>query len=170
MIRHSKSHRRISDVRNPLHNRSRRRLKYGGGTVFTWSVHAPEGDRLQSIGSHGVTRIEETLNGATEVRTPGGDFVVGLPYEMVGELQRLIGDFGTIANALRVLACGLKALLKDFNRGLETIGISERSFPQEGYAFKTSQYIRRIRGISFGVQDVPPRYAATRAKHRNSER
>ena len=57
---------------------------------------------------------------------------------MVGELQGLVGDFGTIADALRVLAGGLKTLLEDFNRGLKTIGIFKRSLPQERCARKES--------------------------------
>ena len=72
------------------------------------------------------------LNDATEVLTPGVDFAVGLPYKMVGKLQELVGDFRTIADALCVLAGGLKVLLEDLNRGLETVGILERGLLQEG--------------------------------------
>jgi len=136
MIRHSKLHRRISDLRNPLHIRTRRLL-------FTWDVHAPEGDRLQSIDNQSVTRIEETLNRATEVLASGVDFAVGLPYKVVGELQGLVGDFWTIADALGVLADGLKTLFEDFDCGLETVGIFKRSLFQEGYGCKTSQYTQK---------------------------
>ena len=73
------------------------------------------------------------MNGATEVLTPSVDFAVGLPYEMVGELQGLVGDFRTIADALCALAGGLKALLEDLNRGLETVGILERGLFQKGW-------------------------------------
>ena len=100
--------------------------------AFTWNVHAPEGNRLQSVGSKSVTRIEETLNGAAEVLAPGVDFAVGLPYEVVGKLQGLVGDFGAVADTLCVLASGLKTLLEDLNRSLETVGILERSLLQEG--------------------------------------
>jgi len=100
--------------------------------VFTWNVHAPESNRLQPVGSKSVTGVEETLNGAAEVLASGVDFTVSLPYEVVGELQGLLGDFGAVANTLRVLAGGLKTLLEDLNRGLETVGILERSLLQEG--------------------------------------
>jgi len=100
--------------------------------VFTWNVHAPEGNRLQPVDSKSVTGVEETLNGAAEVLASGVDFAVGLPHEVVGELQGLLGDFGAVADTLRVLAGGLKALLEDLNRGFETVGILERSLPQEG--------------------------------------
>ena len=72
--------------------------------IFTWNVHAPKGDRLESISSRCITRVKETLNRATEVLAPGVNFAVGLPYEVVGELQGFAGDFGTVADALRALA------------------------------------------------------------------
>jgi len=132
---------------------------------LTWDVHAPEGDCLQSIGSQSVTRIEETLNRAAEVLASGVDFAVGLPYEVVGELQGLVGDFWTITDALRVLAGGLKTLLEDFDCGLKAIGIFERSPFQEGYACETSQYIQKnARFRLWGGQHVPPRYAATHTR------
>ena len=99
--------------------------------MFTWNVHAPEGNRLQPVDSKCITGIEETLNGTAEVLASGVDFAVGLPHEVVGEFQGLLGDFGAVADTLCVLTSGLKALLEDLNRGFEAAGILERSLPQE---------------------------------------
>ena len=72
------------------------------------------------------------MNGAAEVLASSVDLTVGLPYEVVGELQVLVGDFGTVADTLCVLASTLKTLLEDFDRGFETVRILERSLLKEG--------------------------------------
>ena len=134
MIRHSDTRQNIRSFVSPrIGNQN---------PVLTWNVHTPEGNRLQSVGSHSVTGVEEGLNRATEILTSGVDFAVGLPYEVVGELQGFVRDFRTISDALRILAGGLETLLKDFNRGLETVGILERSLLQEGYTCGMNQYTR----------------------------
>ena len=72
------------------------------------------------------------MNGAAEVLASSVDLTIGLPYEVVGELQGLVGDFGTVADTLCVLASNLKTLLEDFDRGFETVRILERSLLKEG--------------------------------------
>ena len=91
--------------------------------ALTWNVHAPECNRLQSIHSKSVTRVEESLNCATEVLASGVDFAIGLPNEVVGELLGLVGDFRAIPDTIGVPACGQQALFEDFNRCLETVGV-----------------------------------------------
>ena len=137
-----------------------------GEAAITWDVHTPKGDRLQSISSPSVTGIEEALNRAAEVLAPGIDFAVGVPCKMVSKLHGVVGNLGTIADALRVLAGGLKALLEDFNCCLETVGIIERSLPQEGCGMRNESVYPN--GASFwfrGWRHVPPRYTAIRVHH-----
>jgi hypothetical protein len=55
-----------------------------------------------------------------------GNITVGVPSETVGDLQRLAGNPGTVADTLSVLAS-----LGGFDCSVETVGIFERSLLQE---------------------------------------
>ena len=74
--------------------------------VLTWNVHAPECNRLQSVGSKSVARVKESLDGATKILAPGVDLAIRLPNEVVGELQRFVRDFRSMPDAIGVSASG----------------------------------------------------------------
>ena len=151
MIRHSKSHHRASDLKKPPSSPHALIIKHGE-TVLTRNVHAPEGNRLQSVSGQSITGIEKPLNRATEVPAPGVDFAIRFPHEVVGKL--LIRNFGTVTDTLRVFAGGLEALFEDFDGGLETVGILDRSLFQEGCECRTSQWTLTRRDFDFGEGDT----------------